>query len=69
MPVPKNKAALLAAIDGNYQKLRLELASISPALTRAKNMPGHRKDTRMSVSNLVAYVIGWSKLAYSEIPA
>lgn len=62
MPVPKSKVELLRAIEGNYQKVRLELESIPDALTRAKSMSGHRKDTEMSVCNLVAYLIGWSEL-------
>lgn len=62
MPVPKSKAELLAAIEGNYRKLRIELESIPPALTRAKSMPGHRKDTTISVCNLVSYLIGWGEL-------
>ncbi|MCW5549012.1 MAG: ClbS/DfsB family four-helix bundle protein [Opitutaceae bacterium] len=62
MPVPKSKNTLLAAIEGNYQKVRLELESIPDALTRTKSMPGHRKDTMMSVCNLVSYLIGWGEL-------
>lgn len=62
MAVPKSKPELLAAIERNYAKLRRELANIPVALTRAKSMPGHRKDTTMSVCNLVAYLIGWGEL-------
>lgn len=62
MPVSKSKAELLQAIEENYQKVRLELESIPDTLTCAKSMPGHRKDTMMSVCNLVAYLIGWGEL-------
>ncbi len=62
MPVPKSKEELLQAMEGNYEKLRRELRSIPVALTRAKSLPGHRKDTTMSVGNLVAYLIGWGEL-------
>lgn len=62
MPVPKSKTELLAAIEGNYRKLHWELKSIPKSLTRKKSMPGHRKDTTMSVCNLVAYLVGWGEL-------
>lgn len=62
MPIPKHKSELLDAIEGNYAKLRRGLESIPVALTRAKSMPGHRQKTRMSVNNLVAYLIGWGEL-------
>lgn len=62
MPVPKNKTELLAALEGNYRKLREELQSIPNSLTHRKNLPGHRKDTTMSVCNLVAYLVGWGEL-------
>lgn len=62
MPVPKSKSELLSAIEGNYRKLREELRTIPPELTRSQRMPGHRKGTTMSVCDLVAYLIGWGEL-------
>lgn len=62
MPVPKSKEELLAAIESNYRKLRLELESIPTSLIRKGNMPGHRKGTIMNACDLVAYLIGWGEL-------
>lgn len=62
MPVPKSKSELLEAIEENYRKLRTELGDIPSTESRNKNMPGHRKDTTMSVCDLVAYLIGWGRL-------
>lgn len=62
MSVPKSKSELLDAINGNYQKLRVDLDPIPDRLTRVKNLTGHRKGTTMSICNLVAYLIGWGEL-------
>ncbi len=40
----------------------MEIEGIPSELTKKKSMPGHAKDTQMSVGDLVAYLIGWGEL-------
>ena len=62
MAIPKNKAELIADINFTYQKLQTELSNIPQTLTKSKDLEGHAKGTKMSVCNLVAYLIGWGNL-------
>jgi hypothetical protein len=62
MAVPQNKQQLLAAICTTYQKLTEDLASVPPERAREATLDGHAQGTRMSVSDLVAYLIGWNQL-------
>lgn len=62
MPVPQNKEELIAAIEQSYAKLTSELNTIPERLTRLKELEGHAKGTQMSISDLVAYLIGWGEL-------
>lgn len=62
MAVPINKEELQQAIAKSYEKLKKDLSEIPPELTLVKTLAGHAKDTMMSVSNLVAYLIGWGEL-------
>ncbi len=62
MPVPKNKEKLIAAIEQSYAKLTSELNTIPERLTHTKELEGHAKETQMSISDLVAYLIGWGEL-------
>jgi hypothetical protein len=62
MSIPTNKESLKQAIFENYQKLRTELNSVPLHLAKQKNLEGHAKQTRMSVCNLVSYLIGWGQL-------
>lgn len=62
MAVPKNKQELLQAIHDTYSKLIKDLETIPPEMTEEKEMDGHAKGTHMSVSNLVAYLVGWGEL-------
>ena len=62
MSIPKNKEELIKAIESSYSKLKLELNDISADQTTSKELIGHAKGTLMSVSNLVAYLIGWGEL-------
>ncbi len=61
MPPPKNKDELLAAINGNFDKLRKELAGVSEEMARM-DLEGHAKGTMMSIADLVAYLVGWNEL-------
>ncbi len=62
MPVPQNKDALLTAIDTSFARLIGELEPIPESLVHSAEMDGHAKGTRMSVCDLVAYLIGWNEL-------
>ena len=62
MAVPQNKQELLDAIRGTYQKLVADLASVPAERAHDATLEGHAQGTRMSVSDLVAYLIGWNRL-------
>lgn len=62
MAVPSNKLELLAAIETNYARLKLDLARVKPEQAMQKTMEGHAKGTLMSVHDLVAYLVGWNEL-------
>lgn len=62
MPIPQSKTELTEAISITYTKLRVDLEDIPHELTTALTLDGHAKDTKMSVCNLVAYLIGWGEL-------
>ncbi|SMD19897.1 ClbS/DfsB family four-helix bundle protein [Rhizobium sp. RU36D] len=62
MAVPQNKAALLAAINSNFDKLLAELRAVPEDEAATADMEGHAKGTRMSVCDLTAYLIGWNEL-------
>lgn len=67
MGVPRSKSELLLEIDKNYNKLSGYLRFIPPEAASDESMPGHAKDTVMSVCNLVAYLLGWNKLVIKWI--
>ncbi|MGS2764789.1 ClbS/DfsB family four-helix bundle protein [Sinomicrobium sp. M5D2P9] len=62
MAVPTNKQELISEIENNYSKLKKDLETISSELTKEKELEGHAKGTEMSISDLVAYLIGWGEL-------
>lgn len=62
MAIPQTKSELLSAINKNFDKLIGYLHLIPPELTCEKSLEGHAKDTMMSVSDLVSYLLGWNRL-------
>ncbi len=62
MAVPINKEQLLNAIENNYNKLKKELSGIPKDVCATQNLQGHAKDTKMSINNLISYLIGWGEL-------
>lgn len=62
MAVPQHKDELLKAINVNFDKLRRELVDVPDNVVRDKGLEGHAKGTMMSVSDLVAYLVGWNEL-------
>jgi hypothetical protein len=67
MGIPADKAELLLAIETNFGKLLKALQAVPEGLTQEPVMEGHGKGTRMSVANLVAYLIGWNELVIKWI--
>ncbi|MDM2935861.1 ClbS/DfsB family four-helix bundle protein [Citrobacter sp. Cu233] len=62
MSVPQTKAELLFAIDKSFSKLMSYLKVIPSEITIDNSMDGHAKGTKMSVRDLVSYLIGWNSL-------
>lgn len=62
MPIPTNKTELQTAISCTYSKLRKDLLLIPADITTIKAMDGHAKNSKMSVENLMSYLIGWGEL-------
>ncbi len=62
MAIPHNKETLLNAVITQYDKLRKELISIPVAQTKLEELEGHAKDSRMSIHDLLAYIVGWGTL-------
>ncbi|AZU49904.1 hypothetical protein C3B79_4213 [Aeromonas hydrophila] len=67
MGIPADKAELLLAIETNFGKLLKALLAVPESLTQEPVMGGHSKGTRMSVANLVTYLIGWNELVIKWI--
>lgn len=62
MPIPSSKTELRKAIEENYKALRLELNSIPINYVYQCTMDGHRNGTKMSIHNLISYLVGWNRL-------
>ena len=62
MSVPENRLELLKAIDHNYAALRRTLETVPPETRFEATMDAHARGGRMSVADLLAYLIGWNEL-------
>lgn len=62
MPIPKNKSELLQAIHLSFEKLQKDLKRVPSDPSRLPKMEGHAKGTKMTVADLVSYLIGWNEL-------
>ncbi len=60
--VPKNKEELEQAIQLTFDKILVDYSSIPESLTRTVGVEGNIKGTEISVSDTLAYLIGWGKL-------
>ena len=58
MAVPADKDDLRAAIECSFDGLISELRAVPRSNVKSALLDGHAKDSMMSVSNLVAYLIG-----------
>ena len=62
MPVPNNKSELELAIQAALDKILSDYSSIPVEFTRTVGIEGNVKNTEISVSDTLAYLIGWGKL-------
>lgn len=60
--IPSNKQELHQAITIAYEKLSAEYSSISDEYSRIIGIEGNVKGTEISISDTIAYLIGWGKL-------
>ena len=58
MVVPAGKDDLSAAIECSFDGLMLELRAVLRSYTERRLLDDHAKDSMMSVSNLITYLIG-----------
>ena len=62
MSIPQNKDELLNAIETTFSKLAEDFRKVPADVSGLPLMEGHSKGELMSVSNLVAYLLGWNRL-------
>ena len=67
MTVPQNKDQLLDAINSTFDRLIEDLNSIPAQRATERTLEGHVKGTRMSLCDLVAYLVGWNELVLKWI--
>lgn len=67
MAVPSSKIELIKAISENYGKLKKELTTIPLEIVYDKSLDGHAQFTKMSVHNLVSYLLGWGQIVVKWI--
>ena len=60
--IPKNKDELELAINSIFAKLMADYRSIPESNVRISGVEGNVKGTLISVSDTLAYLIGWGKL-------
>jgi hypothetical protein len=62
MAIPQSKTELLSAIEVSFDKLMTDLRAVPLDLADDCGLDGHAAGTRMSIANLVSYLIGWNEL-------
>ncbi|MBB6521518.1 ClbS/DfsB family four-helix bundle protein [Pseudoteredinibacter isoporae] len=67
--IPQNKDELLNAIEDSYTKILGDYQRVPPSLTRTMGVEGNIKGTVISVSDTLAYLIGWGKLVIKWVEA
>lgn len=60
--VAQNKQELIEAIHITYKKLRKEFDDIPESLVHEMSMEGQIKNTKMSIHNLLSYLVWWAEL-------
>ena len=61
--VPESKDELLAAIKSILPKLMDDYRLVPESLSRKCEIEGNVKGTQISVSDTVAYLVGWGKIS------
>lgn len=61
MAIPQDKEQLLKAIDSHFNALSQALDQVPPERVDERSLEGHVRGTRISVSELVAYLLGWNE--------
>lgn len=69
MAIPINKMELIKAISENFDKLKKQLITVPHELIYEKTLEGHAQLTKMSIHNLVSYLLGWGKIVIKWIDA
>lgn len=67
MAIPTNKIELIKAVSENYAKLKKQLSTIPPEMLLEKLLDGHAQFTKMSIHNLVSYLLGWGEIVIKWI--
>jgi hypothetical protein len=60
--IPKNKAELQESIKTAFDKILADYSTIPPSFSRVVGIIGNVKGTQISVSDTIAYLIGWGRL-------
>lgn len=60
--IATNKQELIDDISSTYKKLRSEFDDIPLSIVNEKTMEWQIKDSKMSVCNLLSYLVGWAEL-------
>ncbi|WP_281558000.1 ClbS/DfsB family four-helix bundle protein [Thalassomonas sp. RHCl1] len=60
--VPRNKQELYQAVSQAFDKLNADYLSVPENYVRITGVEGNVKGTEISVSDTLAYLIGWGKL-------
>ena len=67
MAIPNSKIELQNDIKLTYTKLKIVIDKVPLELCELQILVGHSKDTKMSVRDLVCYLIGWGELVLKWI--
>ena len=62
MAIPNNKQELEQSIKTSFDKIFADYSNIPAALARNLEIEGNVKNTQISTSDTLAYLIGWGKL-------
>ena len=60
--IPTNKAELQLAIEQSFDKLLLDYQRVPADMSRILGVEGNQKGSVISVSDTLAYLIGWGRL-------
>ncbi len=67
MAVPESREEFLHAIETNFGRLAKDLGTVPAQRTNEETLEGHVKGTKMTVHNLVSYLLGWNNLVLKWI--